>query len=318
MPDQISSQSPTGDHDGQRLEPTIEQRIMALEADNRACAEQKKPDDLATAVKMGELALIIINGLLLIATIIIACIYYGQLTEMRKATDAATKASKTAEDTLTEMKTGSGAADTHTLAEQAVTQATQTTNLAAAASTQTTELRDSIKQAARLASATEIANANAMQADRPWLGAVLSIKDFEVGKKMTVDIIFNNSGRRPAYAYSILSHGGVYQQFPDPETQYDYSGSPSTGLIVPGSYQQSETVLDTAFSQEVMDALNRGPTIYFIFGKIEYRDVRTNEKHWTHVCYRYHPEQAKSFLYGFRQCAEYNDTDDKPNDHLPK
>jgi hypothetical protein len=56
------------------------------------------------AVKVGEICLIIINGLLLLATIVIAVIYTCQLRQMRRSTDAATQASKTANDTLNEMK----------------------------------------------------------------------------------------------------------------------------------------------------------------------------------------------------------------------
>src|SRR5205814_122727 len=51
-------------------------------------------------IKTGEICLIIINVLLLITTIVIAKIYYGQLQEMKKATQAAEKAVVTARDTL--------------------------------------------------------------------------------------------------------------------------------------------------------------------------------------------------------------------------
>jgi hypothetical protein len=42
--------------------------------------------------------LIIINGLLLVTSIVIACIYYGQLQQMRKATEATEQAAKAAVD----------------------------------------------------------------------------------------------------------------------------------------------------------------------------------------------------------------------------
>ena len=106
---------------------------MTRTSDNGAKDNVDETKHLLKSVKNGELALLIVNGLLLIVTVIIACIYNGQLNQMRKATDAATQASQTAKDTLTEMRTGSGAQDTHNLAQQAVTQATQTTNLASAA-----------------------------------------------------------------------------------------------------------------------------------------------------------------------------------------
>jgi hypothetical protein len=90
MPDQIGSQQPAGNpHDKPPppapLEPTIEQRVMALESKSHSHTDQQTSENLASAVKIGEAWLIGINGLLLVATIVIACIYYHQLTAMRES-----------------------------------------------------------------------------------------------------------------------------------------------------------------------------------------------------------------------------------------
>src|SRR5271163_1601623 len=82
------------------IEPTLEQRVMSLEAEARSDARQKNPDDLATVVKKAEWWMIGINAATLITTIIIACIYYHQLTQMRIATDASTNAVEIASDSL--------------------------------------------------------------------------------------------------------------------------------------------------------------------------------------------------------------------------
>ena len=58
-----------------------------------------------------------------------------------------------------------------------------------------------------------------------------------------------------------------------------------------------------------MKALDAERFTYFVFGKVEYTDVGTGTKHWTHVCYRYMPKEPKTFLSGFRQCTTYNDID---------
>jgi hypothetical protein len=88
MPDKEASQNPSGDTGNQPSPPsppipTIEERVMALEAQARAHTEQNDAGELASAVKTGECWLIGINGSLLVATIVIACIYSRQLTEMR-------------------------------------------------------------------------------------------------------------------------------------------------------------------------------------------------------------------------------------------
>jgi hypothetical protein len=97
MPDQQSSQGPSGNPDKQPfspppIEPTIEQRIMALEANSCTDAKNDKSDSLVKVVKTSELWMIGINGLTFIATIFIAYIYFQQLSQMRIATQASTAA----------------------------------------------------------------------------------------------------------------------------------------------------------------------------------------------------------------------------------
>jgi hypothetical protein len=141
MPDQIGRENPAGNPNGELPSQAaaiaaIEKRVEALESQPNTRSEISETENLERDIKKGEFWLILVNALLLVAQIIIACIYYGQLKEMRQATSAATQASLTAKDTLTEMRTGGGAQDTHTLAQQAVAQATQTTELANASKAQ--------------------------------------------------------------------------------------------------------------------------------------------------------------------------------------
>jgi hypothetical protein len=101
MPDKQHTQDPARDAESQPLTPTpfesaIEQRIVALEANRDACKESNKPDDLVAAVKKGEWWLIGINGLLLIATVVIACIYYRQLGTMQSQLVQSTNATNDA------------------------------------------------------------------------------------------------------------------------------------------------------------------------------------------------------------------------------
>ena len=105
MADQASGQNPSRYPDEQSLanSPTIaaiQQRVMALEADNSTRQQAEEPNNLVEAVRQGEWWLIGINAVLLIAQIVIACIYYGQLSQMRIATEASTRAANTAADTL--------------------------------------------------------------------------------------------------------------------------------------------------------------------------------------------------------------------------
>ena len=82
---------------------------------------QETSKEMAREFKWFEISSVLINGALALVGIGAICIYQGQLVEMRKSTNAATSAAKTAADTLTEIQ--KGGADTHTLAEAAKVQA---------------------------------------------------------------------------------------------------------------------------------------------------------------------------------------------------
>ena len=69
---------------------------MRQEADDGTENEESPTAKLERDIKTGEIALIVINGLLLVTTIVIAVIYSGQLKQMRKATEASRKAADAA------------------------------------------------------------------------------------------------------------------------------------------------------------------------------------------------------------------------------
>lgn len=108
MPDQSSSAKPSGDSaDHAFIEtvtppPTPEQNQMGEQP--KPCPSKTLDPALSLErdIKKGEIALIIINALLLVTTIIIAKIYYGQLEEMRKATAASRDAANAAADAVRE------------------------------------------------------------------------------------------------------------------------------------------------------------------------------------------------------------------------
>ena len=73
------------------------------------------------------------TGALVLATFCTIVVGIWQANISQEASRAAKSAADTASQTLNEMKSGQGANDTHTLAQQAVTQSAQTTSLATAA-----------------------------------------------------------------------------------------------------------------------------------------------------------------------------------------
>jgi hypothetical protein len=97
---------------------------------------------------------------------------------------------------------------------------------------QAVKMDASVTQASRLAADTEVANDNAMQADRPWFGAMESVDGFEVGKTPIATVVFQNSGRRPAKVTITESTSRWFKDFPA-NPPYTLDTTPSTTIVVP-------------------------------------------------------------------------------------
>jgi len=104
MPDQHSGDKPSEQAEAQPLSqsqicpPTPKGNAMRQKSDPNADDKSTQTANFERDIKMGEICLIIINGLLLVTSIVIACIYYGQLQQMTRATEATEKAAKAAQE----------------------------------------------------------------------------------------------------------------------------------------------------------------------------------------------------------------------------
>jgi hypothetical protein len=271
-------------------------------AQNESIAIQLEQD-----LRVGERWLIGIGIATLLINSIIALIYWGQLKEMRMATEAATQASKTAKETLSEMKNGSGAQDTHTLAQQAVTQAIQTTNLAASTkdqAAQTQRLADAAfaqnaaanQVAAQSQKSVDISSksfAAAVHSDRAWIGmGQFKLNRFEVGKKVEAEFILLNSGRTPALT---VFQGGESQTLSLSlplnvlesaiSAQQSHLQMAPSQVIAPNGFDHLFPVPNRTLSQEEFDLVKNGAAAYYMVGRIDFVDV-SNRKQWMKYCAR--------------------------------
>ena len=174
---------------------------------------------------------------------------------------------------------------------------------------QVDKLNLGVVQTSRLARDAETANANALESDRPWMGAYFSVDGFAVGKTPTITVTFVNTGKRPAKV-TLLQVLATNQDYGKNPIYLPYDMSPSTVLVVPGQTDVAAWVDDDKLfdpiSQELMTALDHGIIPFRVYAKAEYTDVGTNNQHWTHECWRYTPKQ-KAPPVGFSNCNEYND-----------
>jgi hypothetical protein len=165
------------------------------------------------------------------------------------------------------------------------------------------DLAESVKQTSRLAKATATANRNVIEADRPWMGASLSVADFGSGKTPTYTVIFVNSGKRPAR----VTLTQALADFKDSSQFPPYDVTPSVvGLSFPTSRSglRGRATIRSRRSSGGVSAPMR-----FLFGctpELITGICGTNARYWTHVCWRYTPTHT-AINGDFSNCSEYNE-----------
>jgi len=176
---------------------------------------------------------------------------------------------------------------------------------------QSTQLANNVKQSGRLADATEKANANVLEADRPWFGVAITAQDsLEVGKIPAVTVVFINSGKRPARVLISAVACDWFTVFPkNPPYKFSSGAVKSNDIVVPNSIVTSKfNLFYKPLGQAEVEMANNGPPKLFLYANIEYVDLRTQTKHFTHSCWVYvgnDPVLTK----GFYNSGEYNDAD---------
>jgi hypothetical protein len=167
-----------------------------------------------------------------------------------------------------------------------------------ASGAQTQEL---IKQQTEQAAATNRLADNVLASDRPWIGLTqFRITGFEPNKDLTVTLSIINAGKSPADIALEELGVGEFKTFPPNPLYVKTKTKPSHTLAVPGTIviqQKTFRVDSSAFNR-----IASGRTMYFIYAHVDYRDVRTNQVHYAHICQMYMPDFKDFFI-----CNAYND-----------
>jgi hypothetical protein len=262
-------------------------------------------------IKTGERWLIKIGAAGVIMNVVIALIYYGQLREMRKSTNAATSAAETADKTLKEIRSGSS--DTHELAVQAKNQADRAKEIAAQTLAQATA-------ANKLAENAGESLANSKASIRPWVDAqkIVSKADLNEGT-VTVNVEVVNSGSSPAlhavtYMEARPMCGADAQDFPShPPYASNRESHPSTAMLLPNTSAELDHVFDVSHID--MIELNARSCTLYTYGTVTYCDIYRHF-HWQHYCAKWVGHSQ------FNACFGYEDGDqdypEKPLRRCPK
>ena len=152
------------------------------------------------------------------------------------------------------------------------------------------------------------ANRTAVGAERPWIGVQFAVRDWEPNKSPSTSGYFINSGRRPAKVTLVAFDHHDYRVFPKDPLYHRYATDvKSVALIVPGGNVSNTQPLERLDDARIHELELRRQTL-FIYATIEYEDVLTNVKHWTHACWQYLPN-FRNDTSGFVNCAVYNEVD---------
>ena len=249
---------------------------------------------------------------LVITSMVTGGISLYQASIAKTSARAAESAAKTASATLKEIQTGQGAQDTHILASQAVTQATQTTSLASAAERQATLTKEGLLDVQRAfvsVSALDIypIKRSTGEVDR-WI----------------VNPIVVNSGTTPTKnLYWIIGFGNpVIASGPiDKEPPLDPPDYPSLSDLMHHKNMKRGTISPQVSIRNFTTLIGFTPdrlhttwivTGQFVYGAFVYGDVIDPiPRHVTEFCFMFNSTALvdDQFLPPYERCAHHNCTD---------
>jgi hypothetical protein len=272
-----NGQPPTGSPDSQSYPPSpvvpgLEERIMALESRKRARVEEAKSDQLVRDVKKGEWWLIGINALLLIATILIAFIYYGQLSQMRIATKATQDAVCVASRTLAET------------------------------------VRSNRAQELSSSRAFQATIDNFHQDQRAWVTInAVSLRPLKDGDFVAINQATVNGGKTIAFdvfgANMIAFPTVPLKVFPYFDAQHKTIKQRNLGLMVPGVPYAAEFHSVGTLDGAQINAIKTGRLLIEEYGYLKYRDA-AKAWHRTEYCFIY-----SVAMDGLVPCENHNSAD---------
>lgn len=296
MPDQIGSQYPPGNADRQPpppppFEPTIEQRIVALESKSHThTAQEDSTKEMKREFRVVEIVTIATNVILAVVGIFALRAYYGQLSVMQGQLDQM-------------QRSGEQSTEQGWSAILNINWLARSMDWSQKVSKKAMESSEQQSQKALQASIDQF-----RRDQRAWVGVTdVSIKDpVLAGHKFVWIGYVANSGKTPSLETKILAYYKTGFGKTPPEFTYPPLDEPQGVMVIqPGSkfsLNGHERADDPVLTEEQVQALKDGVTRMYIYGTIEYRDVSTSNVHTTHWCVWMGSDLANT-----HPCDTYND-----------
>ena len=228
-----------------------------------------------------------LTGALVVATFLTISVGVWQAVISREAANAARDAAQTASNTLGEMQKGQGAQDTHTLAQQAVTQATQTTNLAHDTHDLADQARNQAGKTGVIASETKRQLDDFESSERAVLQVAI---EFDPDKRR-ISASIKNVGKTAAT--NISYPGGRRERdciggsgpVPLSETGYEHLHSDPSGFTL-GPGEPSYLLWSETFTLEEEDAMMARRHCLYFTPAIGFKDFLGKEQTYL-ACFHY-------------------------------
>jgi hypothetical protein len=167
------------------------------------------------------------------------------------------------------------------------------------------KMQGQINEMHRLADETHTANANFVFSDRPWLAITISITDFGPNKTPIKEVRIVNSGKRPALITNFSTDGRYFNAMV--ETPPYKKQLSLHQLLVPGTHY--EAVIDLfvggILTPQAFAIIESRKASFFSYAKVEYTDIWTGARYYTHACVSYMPATQETSA-TFVGCEAYN------------
>jgi hypothetical protein len=268
MPDEKGGQQPSGNPDGNPpppppLQPTIEQRVMALEAYANTNPKETTAQHLFETVKDGELILIGTNALLVVINVIIAIFYYGQLTQMKTVTGLTRDAVNLSADSF--MASNLNNANQTILNRAAQEASEKSANDSLQASIDTLHYEQ-----------------------RAWVFPaeyVLSREPDMSDLNVTITVRVVNKGKTPALGVYILLKPYQWHEIPPEVDWKTFKGNTKNiaAVLTPDTIPVSADSGTLTFVPAAVTDYDEGKRAIYIRAKIFYQDI-FNQNHWFTIC----------------------------------
>lgn len=172
------------------------------------------------------------------------------------------------------------------------------------------------KSADATQSASQTATLTMRLGERAWLAVRYPMINLNVGSRISVPLVFENTGKTPAKNLKGVIRVTVIKASAKPDFSYTKgyyswnSGYLSQTTTAPTNWNalDAKTRQDLILTQAILDAIQSGEQVVSVNGKIEYDDI-FKIHHWLNFCQQAAGRPTGMTVSADSECTDYNQID---------